>query len=105
MKIVLLALLLASKATDVVKGIYVGLIFNCMLMPFSKPVSFLVANSGVVEISPSVVAPVCQTGDQLELTCSLIGRLLRWEYTVRLENGAPITVMPTITSGGTSGVL
>ena len=61
-------------------------------------------NSGVVEISPSVVAPVCQTGEQLELTCSLTGRFLRWEFTVRLENGALMTLMPAVTSGGTSGV-
>ena len=58
----------------------------------------------MVEISPSEVAPVCQVGDQLELTCSVTGRLLRWEFTVGLENGAPMTFMPAITSGGTSGV-
>ena len=61
-------------------------------------------NSGVVDISPSVVAPVCQTGEQLELTCSLTGRFIRWEFTVSLESGAPMTLMPTVTSGGTSGV-
>ena len=32
-----------------------------------------------VEISPSSVAPVCQAGDQLELTCESSGTIHRWE--------------------------
>ena len=59
----------------------------------------------MVELSPSGVAPVCQVGDQLELTCSVTGRFLRWQFTVTLENGAPMTFEPVISSGGSSGVI
>ena len=52
--------------------------------------------AGVVEISPSGVAPVCQEGDQLELMCSVTGIVLRWEFTVK-----SMTYIPTpITSLG-----
>ena len=59
-----------------------------------------------MEISPSEVASVCQEGDQLEITCNtdITVRFLRWEFTVRLENGAPMTIMPQVSSGGSSGV-
>ena len=57
-----------------------------------------------MEISPSAVAPVCQAGDQLELTCSVAGVFLRWEFTVILENGRSSTFMPVVTAGGDSGV-
>ena len=59
---------------------------------------------GVVEISPSGVAPVCQVGDQLELTCSVTGAFLRWQFTVILEDGTARTFMPDVTAGGSSGV-
>ena len=61
-------------------------------------------STGVVEISPSMVAPVCQAGDQLELTCSVVGAFLRWEFTVILEDGRSRTFMPVVTAGGDSGV-
>ena len=32
-----------------------------------------------MELSPSEVAPVCQVGGQLELTCTVTGMFLRWE--------------------------
>ena len=57
-----------------------------------------------MEISPSGVAPVCQAGDQLELTCTVPGMFLRWEFTVTLEDGTTRTFMPVVTAGGTSGV-
>ena len=41
---------------------------------FAKSINF---SSGVVEISPSGVAPVCQIGDQLELTCSSYSRRIQ----------------------------
>ena len=65
---------------------------------------WLIHNIGLVEISPSRVAPVCQEGDQLELTCSVTGVFLRWEFTVILERGSATTFMPVITSDGPSGI-
>ena len=35
-------------------------------------------STGAVELSPSEVAPVCQVGGQLELTCTVTGTFLRW---------------------------
>ena len=58
--------------------------------------------AGVVEISPSAVAPVCQVGDQLELTCTTTGIFLRWEVTVFPENMTH--VQTPITSVGNSGI-
>ena len=56
---------------------------------------------GLVEISPSVVAPICQVGDQLELTCiTTKGINHRWEFTVFPEN---ITHTSLVTSVGMSG--
>ena len=60
--------------------------------------------SGVVEISPSRVAPVCQVGDELELTCTVAGIFLRWEFTAISESGSAVVFMPTVTSVGTNGV-
>ena len=57
-----------------------------------------------MEISPSVVAPVCQIGDQLELSCSVAGVFLRWQFTMILEDGRSVTFMPVITSDGPSGI-
>ena len=55
----------------------------------------------MVEISPSAVAPVCQVGDQLELTCTTTtGINHRWEFTVFPEN---ITHTSHVTSLGISG--
>ena len=95
MKIVLLALLVAS---DIVKGRFMPFYSDCFAS------SMLGFSTGVVEISPSVVAPVCQAGDQLELTCSVAGVFLRWEFTVILEDGRSRTFMPVVTAGGSSGV-
>ena len=42
-----------------------------------------------MELSPSPVAPVCQAGDQLELTCNTTAGIAiehRWEFTVFPEN-------------------
>ena len=58
--------------------------------------------AGVVEISPSPVAAVCQEGDQLELTCTSSQTVHRWEFTVFPEN-VSYTATP-VTSAGTSGV-
>ena len=59
-------------------------------------------SAGVVELSPSGVAPVCRVGDQLELTCTSSGAVHRWEFTFFPDN---ITLTPTlVTSVGTSGV-
>ena len=56
----------------------------------------------MVQVSPSPVAPVCQEGDQLELTCTSSGTFHRWEFTVFPEN-VSYTATP-VTSAGTSGV-
>ena len=56
----------------------------------------------MVELSVSPVAPVCQVGDQLELTCTTPGTVHRWEFTVFPENMTYTTV--PITSVGTNGV-
>lgn len=61
-------------------------------------------STGVVEISPSGVVPVCQAGDQLELTCIVPGAFLRWQFTVTLDDGTTTTFMPDVTAGGSSGV-
>ena len=60
----------------------------------------LIFNTGVVNISPSPVAPVCQEGDQLELTCSIPGEFKIWKFTVTLDNGVTETFMPDISSDG-----
>ena len=60
--------------------------------------------TGVVEISPSVVAPVCQVGDQLELICIVPGEFLRWQFTVTLKDGSSRTFMPDIIADGPRGV-
>ena len=65
----------------------------------------LIFNTGVVNISPSPVAPVCQEGDQLELTCSIPGEFKIWEFTVTLDNGVTETFMPDITSDGVASPL
>ena len=57
--------------------------------------------TGVVEISPSAVAPVCQAGDQLELICTSSGTIHRWEFTVFPESVTHTT--SPVTSEGTSG--
>ena len=59
-------------------------------------------SAGVVELSPSGVAPVCQDGDQLELMCTSSSAVHRWEFTVFPEN-ISYTTTP-VTSAGTSGV-
>ena len=57
--------------------------------------------AGVVELSPSPVAPVCQAGDQLELTCSTSSKTDHsWEFTVFPEN---MTHAIAVTSAGPSG--
>ena len=74
-------------------------------MPFWYSGVLLVGlSTGSVEISPPEVAPVCQVGDQLELTCSVAGVFLRWQFTVILEDGQAITFTPIVTAGGSSGV-
>ena len=61
-------------------------------------------SAGVVEISPSGVAPVCQEGDQLELMCTVPGMFQSWDFTVILGNGAVMNFMHSVTADGPSGV-
>ena len=59
-----------------------------------------------MEISPSVVAPVCQAGDQLELMCTTSGALQTWQLTV-ISGAAMIynnNIMRSVQSAGPSGV-
>ena len=44
-------------------------------------------NAGRVTLSPAPVAPVCEVGDQLELTCNISGSYLRWILTMGNEQG------------------
>ena len=44
-------------------------------------------NAGTVTLSPGPVAPVCQAGDELQLTCSTNGTFIRWSFTVRNDQG------------------
>ena len=55
-----------------------------------------------MELSPSLVAPVCLAGDQLELTCTSSGRDHRWEFTVFPENMTHTTL--PVSSDGPSSV-
>ena len=50
-----------------------------------------------------MVAPVCQAGHQLVLTCSVTaaGAFLRWEFTV---SGSPVTFTPDVVADGSRGV-
>ena len=59
-------------------------------------------SAGVVELSPSGVAPVCRAGDQLELTCTSSSAVHQWEFTIFPEN-ISYTTTP-VSSAGTSGV-
>ena len=59
--------------------------------------------SGLAEISPSVVAPVCQAGDQLELTCTTSGQLHSWQLIANPGSGAA-TSLRSISSLGSTGV-
>ena len=43
----------------------------------------------MLTLSPGVVAPVCQVGNELELTCSTNGSFMRWIFTVGNEQGVP----------------
>ena len=60
--------------------------------------------SGVVEISPSGVAPVCQIGDPLELTCNTSNTLHIWQFTAIPESGPALTYMRRVSSVGSVGV-
>ena len=79
-----------------VEGCHIILLLDSSWLFFALP-------AGVVEISPSGVAPVCLEGDQLELTCTSSGAVHRWEFTVFPENIAHTT--GPILSVGTSGSL
>ena len=64
---------------------------------------------GVVEISPPVVALVCQVRDQLELTCGISAAggfsvlLQQWQLVANSESGA-VTQLQLVSSAGTTGV-
>ena len=59
--------------------------------------------TGLVEISPSVLAPVCRAGDSLELTCTTTAVIAhRWEFTAFPDDMSYRTT--PITSAGYSGV-
>ena len=97
---ILLALLLHSKVIDIVKGKNHFNLCLSGLVVYSHGWLYL---AGLMEISPSGVAPVCLVGDQLELTCSSSSGIEhRWEFTVFPEN---VTYTPRpITFLGASGI-
>ena len=43
----------------------------------------------MVTLTPISVAPVCEVGDPLQLTCNTTGNFLRWILTVGDEQGVP----------------
>ena len=53
-----------------------------------------------MEISPSVVAPVCQARDQLELTCTTSGVLQQWQ----LIKSGEVTQLLQVSPAGSTGV-
>ena len=61
---------------------------------------------GLVEISPSMIAPVCQIGDQLELMCTTSGVLVlqSWQLISNPESGRMLVQLQQISSAGSSGV-
>jgi hypothetical protein len=62
-------------------------------------VMFCHSLTGAVTLSPSGVAPVCLSGDQLELTCTITGELLQWRFSVVRGNDTTATkITRTITS-------
>jgi hypothetical protein len=74
-----------------------------MIIIIVRTVANQVMHAGVVEISPSPVAPVCQAGDQLELRCTTTsGTDHGWEFTVFPEN-VSYTRRP-VSSIGVSGL-
>ena len=85
-------LALLSTFTVVVKGKKSHLLVTGL--------NFLGFSPGVVELSPSGVALVCQVGDPLELTCSITGEFKRWEFTVVTDSGVSQTFMPDVTPDG-----
>ena len=89
-------LLLISKVTHIVKGMKLCINFNT-----DDNIILSWLPTGLVEISPSPVAPVCQAGDQLELRCSVPGVFLSWEFNVP---GTQVPFSPVVTAGGSSGV-
>ena len=52
-----------------------------------------------------MVAPVCQAGDQLELTCNTSVALQTWQLTVISESREAMTFMRSIQSIGPSGLV
>ena len=80
-----------------------GKLQNC----YNVNTDIVICIAGVVELSPSPGAPICQAGaDQLELTCNTTsGEALvhRWEFTVFPENVTHAAGRP-VESIGVSGV-
>ena len=60
---------------------------------------------GQAELSPSMVAFVCEAGDQLELTCNSSSPLHTWKFTAISESGAAMTYETLIQSLGPTGLL
>ena len=60
----------------------------------------MLPHTGVVEISPSAVAPVCQVGGELELTCTSSGTIHRWEVTVMMPQTMTYELTPILSIGG-----
>jgi hypothetical protein len=89
-----LAFILLSSTTDFTKGGGMSFTHDYSLCCY--------LSTGVVEISPSGVAPVCQAGDEVELTCANTGEFHRWEVTVLIPQ-AMTTTVTVITSIGLRG--
>ena len=60
---------------------------------------------GLVALSPSMVALVCEAGDQLELTCNSSSPLHTWQFTAISESGEAMIYETLIQSAGPTGLL
>ena len=58
--------------------------------------------SGMVTLSPMSVAPVCDVGDPLQLTCTASVEFIRWNITVVNDQGITEEITVNINSGDTS---
>ena len=65
-------------------------------------VTVLKLHSGMVTLSPMSVAPVCDVGDPLQLTCAASVEFIRWNITVVNDQGITEEITVNSNSGDTS---
>ena len=95
-----LLFLVTSTIMNSTKGVYLT---NNVTSIFRCSMQLKIFLSGLVDISPSVVVPICQAGDQLELTCTTSGRSHSWQFIANPGSGAA-TSLRSVSSLGSAGV-